>query len=57
LRRRPDRLVTYTYYYSDDPEERRDITIRELAEEQLEDIESNGPDCDPELERRIRAAM
>jgi hypothetical protein len=49
--------VTYTYYSSDDPQERRDITIRELAEEQLEDIESNGPDCDPELERRIRAAM
>jgi hypothetical protein len=57
LRRRPDQLVTYTYYYSDDPEERRDITIRELAEEQLADIESGGPDCDPELERRIRAAM
>jgi hypothetical protein len=57
LRRRPDQLVTYTYYSSDDPQERRDITIRELAEEQLEDIDSNGPDCDPELERRIRAAM
>jgi hypothetical protein len=57
LRRRPDQLVTYTYYYSDDPQERRDITIRELAEEQLADIESGGPDCDPELERRIRAAM
>jgi hypothetical protein len=48
--------VTYTYY-SDDPQERRDITIPELAEEQLKDIESNGPDCNPELERRIRAAM
>ena len=57
LRRRPDQLVTFTYYYSDDPEERRDITIRELAEEQLKDIESNGPNCAPELERRIRAAM
>ena len=58
LRRRPDDLVTDTVYYSDDPEELRDITIlRELAEEQLEDIESNGPNCVPELERRIRAAM
>jgi hypothetical protein len=57
LRRRPDDLVTDTVYYSDDPEERRDITIRELAEEQLEDIESNGPNCVPDLERRIRAAM
>jgi hypothetical protein len=45
------------YYYSDDPEERSDITIRELAEKQRKDIESNGPDCEPELERRIRAAM
>ena len=57
LRRHPDHLVTYTYYYSDEPEERRDITVRELAEEQLADIESGGPDCDPKLERRIRAAL
>jgi len=57
LRRRPDDLVTYTFYFSDDPEERRDITIRQLAEEQLDDIESGGPNCIPELERRIRAAM
>ena len=57
LRRRPDHLVTYTYYYSDEPKERRDITIRKLAEEQLADIESGGPNCAPELERRIRAAM
>ena len=57
LRRRPDHLVTYTYYYSDEPEERRDITVRKLAEEQLADIASGGPHCAPELERRIRAAM
>jgi hypothetical protein len=57
LERRPDDLVTYTYHYSDDPEEHRDITIRELAEEQLADIESGGPRCVPELERRIRAAL
>lgn len=36
---------------------RRDITVRELAEEQLKDMESNGPDCDPDLERRLRSAM
>lgn len=57
LRQRPDHLVTYTHYYSDDPEERRDITIRELAEEQLKDMESNGPNCEPGLQRRLRAAM
>jgi hypothetical protein len=38
--------MTYTHHFSDEPEERRDITVRELAEEQLKDIESNGPDCD-----------
>ena len=57
LRRRPNRLVTYTYVSEEDPEERRAITVRELAEEQLKDIESNGPHCDPALEHRIRAAM
>jgi hypothetical protein len=57
LRRRPTHVVTYTYYSSDDDDERRAITIRELAEEQLKDMQSNGPDCDPELERRLRSAM
>ena len=58
LERRPNDLVTYTYYdaHSAD-QDRRDITIRELAEEQLADIESGGPRCVPELERRIRAAL
>jgi hypothetical protein len=58
LERRPDDLVTYTYYDADSADEdRREITIRELAEEQLADIESGGPRCVPELERRIRAAL
>ena len=34
-----------------------DVLIRELAEEQLADIESGGPRCVPELERRTRAAL
>jgi hypothetical protein len=38
-------------------DEQRDITIRELAQTQLEDMESSGSRCDPELERRLRAAM
>ena len=57
LRRRPTHLVTYTYHSSDGDDERRDITIRELAEEQLRDMETNGPNCDPDLERRLRRAM
>jgi hypothetical protein len=58
LERRPDDLVTYTYHdaHSAD-EDRREITIRELAQEQLADIESGGPNCVPDLERRIRAAL
>ena len=57
LRRRPDAVVTGVTEYSDGSSERRDITVRELAEEQLADLESPQPDCDPELQRRIRAAM
>lgn len=34
-RRRPNALVTFTFYYSDDPEETRDITIRQLVGETL----------------------
>ncbi len=57
LRRRPTHLVTYTYYDSHGDDERREITIRELAEEQLKDMDSNGPNCAPDLERRLRTAM
>jgi hypothetical protein len=57
LGRRPNELVTYTYYDAHGPDdEEREITIRELAEEQLADLDSGG-DCAPELRRRIRAAM
>jgi hypothetical protein len=58
LQRRPNDLVSYTYYYSDGADdERRDITVRELAEEQLADLESGGPNCAPELASRIRNAL
>jgi hypothetical protein len=58
LERRPDDLVTYTYYdaHSAD-EDRREITIRELAQEQLGDLETGGPNCAPDLARRIREAL
>jgi hypothetical protein len=59
LRTHPDWLVTFTYYYSDteDPEDTRDITIRELAEEELQSLEDGGGDCQPELKRRLREAL
>ena len=55
LHRRPHDLVTYTYYYSDEPDETHDITVRELAEEQLKDLDEPG--CPAELRDRIRAAL
>jgi hypothetical protein len=58
LRRRPNHLVTFTYHAAHGGEdEHRDITVRELAEEQLKDLKSNGPNCEPDLERRLRSAM
>jgi hypothetical protein len=60
LRRRPNDLVTYTYVSSDEPDDTREITVRELAEEQLkslDDVRAGGPECVPDLRRRILAAM
>jgi hypothetical protein len=57
LKRRPDALVSYTYYWEEQPAERRDITVEELAQEQLGDLDSGGPGCRRDLQRRIRAAM
>jgi hypothetical protein len=57
LHRRPNDLVSYIYYYSDGGEQRRDITVRELAEEQLHDLETGGPNCAPRLASRIRDAL
>lgn len=57
LQRRPNDLVAYTYYYEDAPDDRRNITIKELAEEQLENLEDGGGDCAPQLKRQIRAAL
>jgi hypothetical protein len=57
LRRRPNDLVTDTFYYADGSEERRDITIRELAEQQLESLQNGGRACAPKLMRRLQAAL
>ena len=58
LGRRPNDLVIYTYYDADSADEdRREITLRELAQEQLSDLEAGGRNCAPELQQRIRAAL
>ena len=54
----PHHTVTRTVYYSDGGgEDTEEITIRQLAEEQLSDLETGGPGCDPQLKRRLRAAF
>jgi hypothetical protein len=57
LRRRPQELVPWTTHVEAGPPETEQITIRELAEVQLESMRDNGPNCDPPLERRLRAAL
>jgi len=57
LDRNPDALVTYTYYFADTPDaEHRDITVRELAEEQLRDLRAN-PGCRDDVRRRLERAL
>jgi hypothetical protein len=58
IRRDPDALVTYTYYYSDQArEEKRDITVRELAEEELSALRAGGENCRPDLQRKLKAVL
>lgn len=59
VQRRPDWLVPYTYYSSDtEPSvERREITVRELAEEELGFYEAAGPRCKGGYQARLRAAL
>jgi hypothetical protein len=52
LRRDPHALVTYTWTLAHGGEEKRDITVREVAEEML----SSGT-CDPETRRRLESAL
>lgn len=56
LRRRPYDLVSYTFHDAHGDDETRDITIRELAEEQLWYLEANEP-CELELRRRLEDAL
>lgn len=51
VRRDPNRLVTYTFFYEDAEDETRDITLRQLVVEN-----TDGPRCMPlGLWRRLRA--
>jgi hypothetical protein len=56
LRRHRHWLVTVEYTLADEPGvERKDLTVRELAEEQLQLLD--GTNCAQELRRRIRNAL
>jgi hypothetical protein len=59
VRRHPDWLVSYTYVYADEAETvTKDITIRELAEQELGDLASGGgEDCLPSYRRRLEAGL
>lgn len=57
LEREPDALVTKTYTYAEQPgSERRDITVRELAEETLAYLRSTRG-CWPGLRRQLEHAL
>jgi hypothetical protein len=59
LRERPNHTVTYTFYWAHSEEEVREITVRELAEVTLDDLEhgdARGP-CAPEVRKRLSAAL
>jgi hypothetical protein len=58
LERHPDDLVTYTYVLADEPGVSRvDITVREVAQEELRDMKSNDSRCEPDLQRRLEAGI
>ena len=56
LRLRPSHLVAYTTFPEGTPEQMK-VTVRELAEEQLELFEWAGPGCAPTIRRRLAAAL
>jgi hypothetical protein len=65
LERRPDWVVRYVYVYEDGTRNPEDITVRRLAEEQLELLDGGdeeelyltGRHCEPELRERIRTGL
>ncbi|MEX2253030.1 MAG: hypothetical protein WD649_02660 [Thermoleophilaceae bacterium] len=58
LDQHPDSLVTYTYDYSDEPDEVRDITVRQLAREQLQEFKDYASEkCRPQLQEQLRSRI
>jgi hypothetical protein len=55
--RHPDWLVPYTYASSDFPDEHKELTIEEFAEEELELYEVAGQRCEGGYQTRLRAAL
>jgi hypothetical protein len=55
----PNSLVTYTFYIEEEGPTPRVITVREVAELQLNDLRDGAVDgsCAPELQRRLEAAL
>jgi hypothetical protein len=49
----PSWLVPYVYYDDLGGDQRRLITIRQLAKEHLQAIEDEDPNCEPDLQRRL----
>lgn len=57
LRSRPDHLVTVEYIGGEGETDKVDIRVRELAEEELEYLEKQGPDCHPDIQRELREGL
>jgi hypothetical protein len=57
-RRRGDHVITAIYYNEGDPDEQHeDMTVRKLAENQLDAMHGYGRDCQPTLRRALADAI
>jgi hypothetical protein len=60
LRLHPDFLVTYTFFTEEEGQVRESVTVRDVAELQLDDLKSGGSnlgECAPELQERLETAL
>ena len=59
LRLHPDFLVTYTFFTEEEGPVRESVTVREVAELQLDDLKSGSDlgECVPELQERLETAL
>lgn len=59
LRERPHHTVTYTFEWAHDDDEVREITVRELAELSIDDLQHGDArgQCAPDVQERLRAAL